>query len=154
MKVKHRQFKSYGCGVYAVANALNLDSFPNEERLKEGQSNNIGQLSRWLQDDGTDYYIEILYYNHLGKKLPRSTFDYKPDNDNHLLPVLFAVRKTENSLNHLIAGKISNDGTLYLYDSLCENVIETKVSKINNMYEHVYGMYLFSNFAGDYVFIG
>lgn len=153
--MKHKQKQGYGCGLYAVANAINLDSFINKERLEISKKGNlIGQLSKWMQEDGMPYYIETLYYNHQGKKLPNSALKYAPSGDTvNFLPILLNVR-SNNGINHLVGGKISKSGVLYLYDSLKEDVIETTLSKVNRMYHNVYGLFIFMSVDnGDYVFI-
>jgi len=43
--MKHKQKQPYGCGLYAVANACNLDNFITDERLEKSKNGNvIGQL--------------------------------------------------------------------------------------------------------------
>ena len=154
--MKHKQKTGYGCGLYAVANACNLDDFITDERLEKSKNGNvIGQLSKWMQDDGKPFYIDTLYYNHAGKRLPNSAIHYKPDGEGlNLLPILLNVRYSDDGKNHLVGGKISKDGTLYLYDSLKDNMIETTLAKANRMYRNVYGLFLFMGVeTGDYVFI-
>jgi hypothetical protein len=154
--MKHKQNQPYGCGLYAVANACNLTDFITEERLeKSKQGNTIGQLSRWMQDDGKPFCIDTLYYNHVGKKLPKTALEYVPNGEGvTFLPVLLNVRYSEEGKNHLIGGKISKDGTLYLYDSLKEDMIETTLKKVNRMYHNVYGLFIFMGVEdGNYVFI-
>jgi len=154
--MKHKQKQGYGCGLYAVANACNLDNFITDKRLEDSKiGNTIGQLSKWLQDDGNPFYIEVLYYNHQGKKLPQSALKYIPMGENvSLLPVLINVRYTEGGKNHLIGGKIDKAGILYLYDSLKDDMIETTLSKVNKMYHNVYGLFILAGVeTGDYVFI-
>jgi len=154
--MKHKQNQPWGCGLYAVANACNLDGFITEERLEKSKNGNyIGQLSKWLQEDGMDVYIDTLYYNHLGKKLPKSALDYRPLGDNvTLLPVLINCRFSEEGKNHLIGGKIDKEGNLYLYDSLKEEMITTTLKKVNSMYHNVYGLFILMGVNdGSYVFI-
>lgn len=151
-----KQKQPYGCGLYAVANACNLKDFVTDERLEKSKGGNvIGQLSKWLQDDGVPIYIDTLYYNHLGKKLPDSATHYVPmGEDCNFLPVLLNVRFSDNGKNHLVGGKIHKYGTLYLYDSLAESMIETTLRKINKLYHHVYGLFIFMSVEdGSYVFI-
>ncbi len=151
-----RQENAWGCGLYAVANACNLPDFITEERLKKSKTGNtIGQLSKWMQEDGHPFCIDTLYYNHVGKKLPRTALDYVPrGEDVYYLPVLLNVRYSEDGKNHLIGGKISRGGVLYLYDSLKEKEILTTLKKVNNMYHNVYGLFIFMGVEnGDYVFI-
>jgi hypothetical protein len=150
-----KQKQGYGCGLYAVANACNLKDFITDERLEKSKDGNvIGQLSKWMQDDGHPFYIDSLYYNHTGKRLPNSALGYKPEGDVNFLPILLNVRYSEGGKRHLIGGKIGKDGTLYLYDSLAEDMVETTLRKANRMYAEVYGLFLFMGIDnGDYVFI-
>jgi len=151
-----KQKHPYGCGLYAVANACNLENFITEERLeKSKKGNTIGQLFKWIQEDGHDFNIDTLYYNHVGKKLPNSALNYKPTGEGiNFLPILINCRFSDEGKNHLIGGKISKDGTLFLYDSLKEEIIETTLKKVNKMYHNVYGLFLFMGVeTGDYVFI-
>jgi hypothetical protein len=64
------------------------------------------------------------------------------------------VRFSDGGKNHLIGGKIGVDGTLYLYDSLKVEMIETTLKKVNKMYHNVYGLFIFMGIEdGSYVFI-
>jgi hypothetical protein len=151
-----KQKQSYGCGLYATANALNLDNFITDERLEKSKNGNItGQLSKWMQDDGHPFCIDSLYYNHEGKRLPNSALHYKPFGENiALLPVLINVQFSENGKRHLIGGKIDGEKNLYLYDSLKEEPEKTTLSKVNKKYYRVFGLFIFMNVeTGDYVFI-
>jgi len=99
------------------------------------------------------YYIDTLYYNHLGKKLPASALGYTPNGEGiNFLPILLNVRYSDKGKNHLVGGKISKNGVLYLYDSLKEEMIETTLAKANRMYHNVYGLFM-SVETGDYIFI-
>lgn len=151
----NKQENPWGCGVYAIANACNLPTYITDARIEASKNgNNLGQLSKWLQEDGQPMFIEALYYNHSGKKLPVSATGYKPMGDVYFLPVLINVRFSDGGLNHLIGGKIDKSGVLYLYDSLKETMIETSLSKINSLYHNVYGLYVISAIEdGSYVFI-
>ncbi len=154
--MKYKQTDKWGCGMYAIAHACNMDSFVTPERLaaSKDHGNNIGQLSNWLHEDGHNLYMDILYYNHFGKKLPRSCFKVLPEGDVIALPVVFSVRYSDKSLNHMVGGKIYKDGVLRIYDSLKDEPVNTTLSKINNLYHNVYGFYLFVNpDDGNYAFI-
>jgi hypothetical protein len=154
--MRYKQKEPWGCGLYAVANACNLNNFVTEERLeKSKEGNRLGQLSKWLQEDGLDIYIDVLYYNHEGKKLPRTALQYRPQGEGiHYLPILLNVRFSDEGLNHLVGGKLDKNGILYLYDSLKDKEIVTTLRKVNRMYHHVYGLYVFvGTETGDYVFI-
>ena len=150
------QTTPYGCGMYAVANALNLDNYTTEDRLRKSKGGNrISTLSLWLIEDGQEIGIDVLYYNHKGGKLPKDATDYIPiGEDVNFLPILLAVRFSENGLNHMVGGKIDKNGMLYLYDSTKKNVIETSLRSVNDIYYEVYGLYVFLDVNnGDYVFI-
>ena len=49
-------------------------------------------------------------------KVPNTTVNF--------LPILLNVRYYDEGKNHLVGGKIGKDGTLYLYDSLKEDMID------------------------------
>lgn len=154
--MKYKQKQPWGCGLYAVANACNLDNFITEERLEKSKKGNvIGQLSKWMQDDGHPFYIDTLYYNHVGKKLPKSALEYIPSGDGiNFLPILINVRFSDEGKNHLVGGKIDKFGKLYLYDSLNEEIIETTLKQVNKTYHNVYGLFIFMGIEdGAYVFI-
>lgn len=151
-----KQKTKYGCGLYAVANATNNPDFVTPERLEASKGGNIiGQLSKWMQEDGQNFYIEVLYYNHLGTKLPKEALGYTPSGENiMLLPILLNVRFSDEGKNHLVGGQISKDGTLHLFDSLNEDIVTTTLWEINDLYHHVYGIFIFADVdTGDYAFI-
>ena len=59
-----KQENKYGCGLYAIANALQYKQIITEERIelsKEG--NNIGQLNKWLIEDNLDVWVSVLKYD-------------------------------------------------------------------------------------------
>ncbi len=151
-----RQFNPWGCGLYAVANACNMPEFITEERLeKSKQGTVIGQLSKWLQEDGKPFCVDVLFYDHAGTKLPDTALGYFPIGDDvTYLPILLNVRFSDEGLNHLVGGKVAKDGTLYLYDSLKPDVVETTLKEVNEMYHHVYGLFIFMGYeTGKYCFI-
>ena len=154
--MKHKQKQPWGCGLYAVANACNLDDFVTEERLEISKNGNvIGQLSKWMQDDGLPFYIDTLYYNHTGKNLPQSALSYHPIGESvEFLPVLINVQLSEEGKRHMVGGKIDKEQNLYLYDSLDEEMQVTTLSKVNKKYYRVFGLFIFMSVEnGDYVFI-
>ncbi len=154
--MKFKQSESFGCGLFAVANTLDLSSFITVERLRlsKENGNTIGQLSRWLQDDGHTLAIDTLYYNHLGKKLPATALLYRPLGEEAIfLPILLNVRFSQEGKNHLVGGRIRKDGVLYLYDSLNEDEVKTTLTKVNKAYHNVYGLFVFVDVeTGQYIF--
>ncbi len=160
-----KQTTPSGCGLYAVANALNMPDFITTERLEESKKgNNIGQLSRWLDEDawlydGFQYYIDAIYYNHFGQSLASSCFRLRPKRidpnaDQLLLPILLLVRFSENGKNHMIGGHINEAGILTLFDSLKQEPEKTTLAKVNRTYYHVYGLFIFHHYSdGSYLFL-
>tara|TARA_Y100000034_G_scaffold29728_1_gene36189 strand:+ start:60287 stop:60769 length:483 start_codon:yes stop_codon:yes gene_type:complete len=152
-----KQNNAYGCGLYAVANALDLPELVTPERLEASKDGNtIGQLSRWLQDSGHDYYIEVLYYDDTVDRLPDNHTKYRPyfeDGSEAILPILLRVQFSEEGKGHLIAGNIYPDGKLLIYDSLEDEIEETTLEKINDRYPLVFGLYVFRDLIIDsYIF--
>ena len=75
MILKYKQTEKFGCGLYAIANLFHLDNYITDERLEISKKGLvIGQLSKWLQDDGNNFYVDNWYYNHEGGKLPKKLF--------------------------------------------------------------------------------
>ena len=142
MILKYKQTGPYGCGLYAIANLFHLDGFITEERIEKSKKGLvIGQLSKWLQDDGYNFYIDNWYYNHNGGKLPKKFFKYLPEENS--FPVMFNVR-SKKGLNHIVAGRLYSNGNLEVADSSKPEIIYLKeFSEINNLYENVYGFFCF-----------
>jgi hypothetical protein len=154
----HKQTQPYGCGLYAVANALKLEGFITQERLEKSncpEGVTIGQLSRYLQDDNLPISIEPLWYNTSAKNIPKAELLIQPQGvDVEYLPILIAVRHSHNSLNHLLAGRIDKSGILYLYDSLRDVEVKTTLKSLNSLYPIVYGLFYFKSLAeGKEIFI-
>lgn len=154
-EIKYKQLVPYGCGLFAISNVFDIN-FLTEERLERCKDGcNIGLLSKWMQEDVNDVYIDTLYYNHLGRKLPASTFDYLPSGNTTYLPILLNVRYSKDGVNHLVGGRINKEGVLFLFDSCQKEVIETKLSKVNKIYDTVFGLYIFISLEnGNYIFLG
>lgn len=141
----YKQKNNYGCGLYSIANVFDYPEFVTEERLKESIGGLvIGQLSKWLQEDGYDWSVDYWYYNHDGGKLPEWLSKIKPEFG--CLASMFYVRGKTGSYNHMISGKIDKDGIITVYDSLFnEPVVVNSIEELNNMYDEVYGMCCFIN---------
>ena len=81
-----KQNEKYGCGVYAIANILQDESFITETRLLESKNgNHNGQLNKWLLEHGLEMYLDPFHFNHTGKRLPKSITSLKPFGDNVIL---------------------------------------------------------------------
>lgn len=156
LEIKHKQKDPWGCGVYAVANAGNLDTFPTESRILDSKSgNNIGQLSDWLKEDGYSFYIDALYYSSIQEKLPDIECSYIPIGENIVcIPILILVKLSENGKQHMVAGKIDKSGVLWLSDSLKDTIIKTTLKEMNDLYHSVFGIYTFvDRKSGKHLFI-
>lgn len=149
-----KQKTPYGCGMYAVANSLNLESFCSEERLEKSKGGNtIGQLSKWLLEDDLNINIDALFYDHHGSKIPEHFYGYTVS-EAEALPLLFNVRYCEDGKNHLVAGRLMKTGELLIFDSLKEEPIISTIEGINSIYHQVYGMHLFmDSTTGNYIFL-
>ena len=147
---------AYGCGLFSVAHACNLGSLITPHRIEESRlhGNTIGQLSKWLQEDGNPWYIEVMYYDHLGNRIPDKHLDLKPEGEVNFLPVCLTVRLKDGGLNHMIAGKIDKEGNFFLYDSMKTHILKTTLRAVNEAYEFVYGLFIFADVnTSDYLFI-
>jgi len=154
--MKHKQKQGFGCGLYAIANACNLEDFVTEERLKisKEHGNNMGQLQAWLRDDNVNVYPSCLYYNHFGKNLPRDILCLRSSSSSAWIPIVIHTRQ-EGDKNHLVGGHLGHDGKLHLMDSLKQKEVETTLAKVNKLYDYVYGLHVFSDVeSGDFCFIG
>jgi hypothetical protein len=79
MSTHFKQENSYGCGLYAIANIFQDESFITETRLTESQNgNHTGQLNKWLLEYGKELYLEPFYFNNLGDKLPEWVYKMIP----------------------------------------------------------------------------
>jgi hypothetical protein len=153
-EIKYKQLEPYGCGLFAISNVFDIN-FLTIDRLERCKSGcNIGLLSKWMQEDGYNMYIDTLYYNHLGRKLPTSQFKYYPSGGVAYLPILLNVRFSKDGVNHLIGGRIDTNGKLFLFDSLQKEMIETTLSKVNKLYDTVFGLFIFIDLDnGNYIFL-
>lgn len=149
--MKFKQTTPYGCGMYAVANALNLDNYVSEERLdKSKNGNSIMQLNRWLNESGINFNIECMYYTVFqnektghGIQLPKEVFCYS-DDSNKTIPILINVQKCELSKTHLIGAWIHTD-SLTIIDSVKDDLIHLRWDELNNYYKYVYGFWIFQD---------
>ena len=100
VKPIYQQNTPYGCGMYSVANALNIDNFISEERLEQSKAGNtIYQLNKWLEESGYNYNIECMYYTVSQNKeslhgivLPKE-INFYSDSETKILPLLLNVQK-------------------------------------------------------------
>lgn len=147
-----KQTFPFGCGLYAVANALDLSNFITEERLEISKKGiNNGQLSNFLQEDGNDLFIDVLYCDTFQNRLPNEWCDLTISGDNDYMPLL--IQCEVNEKYHLIAAKLFQDKEVEIIDSLKHERLKCSLSDINKMYERVVGLYSFNHLETcDYVF--
>ena len=114
-----KQENGYGCGLYSVANALNMPEFVTEDRLEKSRDgNNQMQLNKWLLDDGCDFQIMPMYFkNHVQFRTPKLTIT--TTEDLCFYPALVVVALKRCPKNHMFALSIYKDFTLHVLDS-CE----------------------------------
>lgn len=141
------QTQNFGCGLYAVANALDLDNFVTEERLLLSTNGiNNGQLSNYMQQDGLNLYLDTLYCDHFNDKLPDSWVSINLTGDNNYMP--FLIQVVINERYHLMGAKLFQDNTIDLLDSLQKEAIRCTLSDINKMYKKVMALYSFNYLEG------
>lgn len=126
-KVLFRQHTSYGCGLYAIANAFSDSNLITNERLEISKNGNyLTQLSRWLHESQMDYFeIEPLYCNLLCGFAPPANWEVHPRDENQIFPFLLQIMFKEGGKSHLISGRVDHSGNIGLIDSLRDNVIVT-----------------------------
>lgn len=152
----HKQKENFGCGLYAVANALNLplESLATPARLEESKKGHlVGHLTKALLEEGYDLSIEPLFFSSEADNLPEEVTFYRPA-DAVLLPVLIQVQFKEGGKNHLVAAHIRQDRSVLLFDSLTPEPTETGLEAINEAYFRVFGLFSFHFLdSGEYVFL-
>ena len=150
MKPLFKQNQPYGCGMYAVANTCNLQTYVTDQRLEESKgSNNIGQLSKWMQEDGLELFVDPLYINYQGSKLPNDLMELKADDKTKQLPLLLHIQESEQSLSHMIGLRLDEEGLVYLIDSRKDEIVITNMYDLNDRYWKIYGIYVFALLDGS-----
>jgi len=147
------QKNGYGCGLYAVANALDLKDYVNTERLDESKKGVTNfELSTYLQEDGLNLYIDVLYCDTFKSALPKDWTELKLSGDNNCMPIL--IQCVVNEKYHLVGAKLFQDGKIELMDSLKDGKLKCTLSDVNTMYEKVVGLYSFNHLKNaDYVIL-
>lgn len=153
--ITFKQTNPWGCGLYSVAHALGIESYVTEKREEISKyGNSIPQLTKWLFDDGRDYGIDVIFYNHMKKgKLPKDVLYIRPDSEDFIFPVLIQVEYTEESISHLIGGRIDYENNIYLFDSYSEYVEVIPLPEINEKYPFVSGMFGFSSLKDNHEWV-
>lgn len=155
-EVIYKQTEPFGCGLYSVANVLNLNNFVTEGRKElSKKGNNIPQLTKWLIEDGHEIGLDLLFYNHFGKKLATDCLELKVDGRNPaLMPLLFQVQYSEKSLPHLIGGLLDTKGNVEIFDSYRQQTYKIKLKEIHKGFYSVSGMFAFIDLdTNDWLFL-
>lgn len=144
-----KQQNGYACGLYALANALIKESIIKQERLEDSEDgNHIGQLNKWLLEDGLELFIEPLYFTCTGKRLPKAICDLRPSGEGVLsLPVFIDVQATENSKMHFVTADITPDGRLLVIDSLKDEPELTTLAEYQKKFYRVFGLWNFRHYT-------
>ena len=137
-----KQENGYGCGLYAVANALNYPNFVTDERIELSKTgNNVAQLTRWLYEDGYDIFIFTERIDGRYVEMPKFSWSLREE-DSHI-PFLVNLYATQEN-NHLIALRGYADQSIDIIDS-CENdmVRVSGIDNISQMYPKILSVYSF-----------
>ena len=148
-----RQRQPYGCGLYALANAIQDKSIVTDERIENSKNgNNIGQLNKWLIESGYDLFLDPLYFTCIGDRLPDDICSIVPIGDNVIsLPVLIDLQYSDKGLMHMVAGEITVDGKLTVIDSLKDEEYTTTLKEFNEQYFRCFGLWHFRGITDGYI---
>jgi len=138
-----KQENGYGCGLYALANLFQKESIITPTRLIESKTgNNLGQLNKWLIEDGYDLFIEPLYFSCTGNRLPETICELKPHGESVMsLPVFLDVQMTENSKMHFVTADLLLDGRILVIDSLKDEPELTTLAEYQERFFRVFGLW-------------
>lgn len=138
------QKNNYGCGLFAVANALNLINYVKPERLEDSKNGvGNGKLNQYLIEDGLNIFIDVLYCDTQVNSIPESWCGIFSEDSNQSIPILIQCKI--NDRFHLMGARLFDEsGKIELYDSLKKEPIKCTLSDVNKMYEHVHALYSFN----------
>lgn len=141
------QESGYGCGLYAVANALNLDYFVSEERLEDSRFGvGNGKLNKYLIEDEYDVFIDVLYCDSQVNNIPEVWCKIYSENKDTVMPIL--IQCEINEKYHLMGAWLLNEeGKIVLFDSLKKESISCTLSDVNKMYDRVFALYSFNKIS-------
>jgi hypothetical protein len=147
-----QQKDTYGCGLYSVANALCLENFVTLERLEKSKTgNNVGMLTKWLNDDGHDIFIDTIKFT--GRLIVLPQIGWILGDNVAYYPMLITIPSTRET-SHMIALKGGPDGTVDVWDSLKNAPYNLENWKeLKKHFPKVYGIYGFRNFENKEVFM-
>lgn len=149
------QEHGYGCGMYSVANVLNIPDFVTSERLEASKAgNNIGQLTNWLFQDKCEYWIDTLKYT--GKLVSLPKIDLKFESNVLYWPCLISIQATKEK-NHMIGIKVHNGGRSGQTIEVCDSLFDEPLylydwKELKCRYPKVYGLFSFRDFFNKDIF--
>lgn len=145
MKVKFTQQQPFGCGLYALANLLDFHEALATDRLEESEKGcTIDFMNRVLRAEGSHMYVDTLFFDVMGSKVPSNITDIGPQEVGHIMPVLIEYQSSPDSIRHMVAGYINHDRKLLVMDSCREEIIETTLTDYQAN-KTVYGFYSLCN---------
>lgn len=153
---KHlKQEYGYGCGLYAIANIFQDKNFITIDRLEESKKgNHTGQLNKWLLEYGQDLYLEPLYFNSMGKKLPKWICEIRPSGDNVVsIPILIDTQSSISSKTHFVAAEIMTNGVLLVIDSLTDRPYISSLTEFNKLNHRVFGVWYLRSYSEEGYFM-
>lgn len=146
-----QQKEGYGCGVYSVANSLLIPNFITQERVIESNTgNSVHQLNKWLEEDGIDWRVDVLYFdmeNHKSENI--NGINWEKQEAKEPLIAMFQVKTEEKSRWHLVSAIIYTKEKVVITDSLKTKKIKCKFDTISDHYFQVSGMFLFRHKSKD-----
>lgn len=153
---KHlKQKDAYGCGLYAIANIFQDENFITQTRLIDSKNgNHIGQLNKWLLEYGQELYLQPLFFDNEGKKLPKWVCKIKPIGENVCsIPVLIDIQYSKKSKTHFVAAEITTNGDLIVIDSLKDTIYLTTFEQFNKENYRVFGIWYLRHYIEDGYFM-
>jgi len=136
------QDQGYGCGLIAVAHALQIPDFYTEKRLaKSEKGNNIIQLNDWLREDGINFEPGYIFVDLLQNTIPPIFLNFDDwKDDYHAALILDVVVKEGNKGSHLIGAHLYKDMTIDLFDGYKDKPIRTRLNRVCEYYYSFFGI--------------
>ena len=137
-----KQHTYWGCGLYAVTNALDMPDFVTDKRLEisKPRGNNITQLTKWLNEDGYDWFILAEYvtgrYFKMPKLYPSSYID-----EGTYAPYIIQYPIDKNR-HHMIAVRGHAD-RLQVFDSCTDEAVYFDLAGFREQYPKIAAVYAF-----------
>lgn len=142
---KVQQKTSYGCGLYAVQNALLLEGFVTKKRIQESKKGNgVHQLNKWLHEHGCIWRVSTVYFDMDNFKASNIKYwNNWPELSEDPIIALLQVKQSETSRWHMISCFVFKDKSVKIIDSLKTETINCRWDEINNHYYQVSGVFIF-----------